>query len=139
MVSRLRRGRAHVELRFDDPSQTPDAGLLLVAELADRLDIPGTLDRHVGPSAARPPRGCRHHPTRVRCCRTDWGPDQSASVSNSRQDEVAWAMRRPFASVRRASASAVVRPREITVPSQRNAPEAVVTGRRNLVVRSSEV
>src|SRR6266545_945152 len=48
MVNRLRRGRARVELRFDDPSQTPDVGLLLVAELADRLDLVGTLDRHVG-------------------------------------------------------------------------------------------
>lgn len=65
--------------------------------------------------------------------------DQSAPVSNSRHDEVACATRRPFASVSRASASAVVRPREITTPSQRNAPEATVTGRRNLVVRSSEV
>src|SRR6266508_3686099 len=48
MVNSLRRGRGRVELRFDDPSQTPDAGLLLVAELADRLDLVGTLDRHVG-------------------------------------------------------------------------------------------
>ncbi|HEV8653349.1 MAG TPA: hypothetical protein VG276_29125, partial [Actinomycetes bacterium] len=48
MVSRLRRGRARVELRFDDPSQTPDVGLLLVAELAERLDLVGTLDRHIG-------------------------------------------------------------------------------------------
>jgi len=48
MVSRLRRGRAGVELRFDDPSQTPDAGLLLVAELADRLGLVATLDRHIG-------------------------------------------------------------------------------------------
>ncbi|HEV8652566.1 MAG TPA: hypothetical protein VG276_25075, partial [Actinomycetes bacterium] len=48
MVSRLRRGRARVELRFDDPSQTPDVGLLLVAELAERLDLVDTLDRHIG-------------------------------------------------------------------------------------------
>jgi len=48
MVSSLRRGRARVELRFDDGSQTPDAGLLLVAELADRLDIVATLERHIG-------------------------------------------------------------------------------------------
>ena len=48
MVNSLRRGRGRVELRFDDPTQTPDAGLLLVAELADRLDLVGTLDRHVG-------------------------------------------------------------------------------------------
>jgi len=53
MVSRLRRGRAGVELRFDDPAQTPDAGLLLVAELADRLDLVGTLDRHIGPVKQR--------------------------------------------------------------------------------------
>src|SRR6266545_2833591 len=48
MVSRLRRGHARVELRFDDPSQTPNAGLLLVAELAERLDLVGTLDRRIG-------------------------------------------------------------------------------------------
>src|SRR6266545_106510 len=48
MVNTLRRGRARVELRFDDPTQTPNAGLLLVAELADRLDLVGTLDRHIG-------------------------------------------------------------------------------------------
>src|SRR6266511_3819161 len=53
MVDRLRRGRARVELRFDDPSQTPDVGLLLVAELADRLDLVGTLDRHIGPVKQR--------------------------------------------------------------------------------------
>src|SRR6266542_522894 len=49
MVDRLRRGRARVELRFDDPSQTPDVGLLL----ADRLDLVGTLDRHIGPVKQR--------------------------------------------------------------------------------------
>ena len=48
MVTSLRRGRARVELRFDDPTQTPDVGLLLIAELADRLDLVGTLDRQVG-------------------------------------------------------------------------------------------
>ena len=53
MVNSLRRGRARVELRFDDPTQTPDAGLLLVAELADRLDLVGTLDRHIGPIKQR--------------------------------------------------------------------------------------
>src|SRR6266542_1954676 len=53
MVNRLRRGRARVELRFDDPSQTPDVGLLLVAELADRLDLVGTLVRHIGPVKQR--------------------------------------------------------------------------------------
>jgi len=53
MVNRLRRGRAGVELRFDDPAQTPDVGLLLVAELADRLDLVGTLDRHIGPVKQR--------------------------------------------------------------------------------------
>jgi hypothetical protein len=46
---------------------------------------------------------------------------------------VACATRRPLASVRRASARAVVRPRQITVPSQRDVPEAAVTGRRNVV------
>jgi len=76
---------------------------------------------------------------RVRCCRSGWRSDQLASVSSSRQDEVACATRRALPSVSLASASAVVRPRESTVPSQRNAPEATVTGRRNLVVRSSEV
>src|SRR6266496_6253353 len=49
MVDRLRRGRARVELRFDDPSQPPDVGLLL----ADRLDLVGTLDRHIGPVKQR--------------------------------------------------------------------------------------
>jgi Transposase DDE domain group 1 len=53
MVNRLRRGRAGVELRFDDPTQTPDVGLLLVAELADRLDLVATLDRHIGPVKQR--------------------------------------------------------------------------------------
>jgi hypothetical protein len=53
MVDRLRRGRAGVELRFDDPTQTPDVGLLLVAELADRLDLVATLDRHIGPVKQR--------------------------------------------------------------------------------------
>jgi hypothetical protein len=53
MVNSLRRGRARVELRFDDPTQTPDAGLLLVAELADHLDLVGTLDRHIGPIKQR--------------------------------------------------------------------------------------
>lgn len=40
-------------VRFDDPSQTPDVGLLLVAELVDRLDLVGTLDRHIGPVKQR--------------------------------------------------------------------------------------
>ena len=53
MVNRLRRDRARVELRFDDPSQTPDVNLLLIAELADRLDLVGTLDRHIGPVKQR--------------------------------------------------------------------------------------
>src|SRR6266540_2879727 len=53
MVNSLRRGRGRVELRFDDPTQTPDAGLLLVAELADQLDLVGTLDRHIGPIKQR--------------------------------------------------------------------------------------
>src|SRR6266540_2580080 len=38
MVDRLRRGRARVELRFDDPSQTPDVGMLLGGDFLCDLD-----------------------------------------------------------------------------------------------------
>src|SRR6266508_4216299 len=38
MVNSLRRGRGRVELRFDDPTQTPDAGLLVGGDFLCDLD-----------------------------------------------------------------------------------------------------
>ncbi len=55
------------------------------------------------------------------------------------QLDVACATRRPASSVRSACASAVRRPREITLPTQVSSPDSRVTGLRNLVVRSREV
>ena len=54
-------------------------------------------------------------------------------------DEVAWATVRPRSSVSVACASAVRRPRWMTVPSHVSSPESTVTERRNFVVRSREV
>lgn len=116
----------------------------------DRGEAPaGPFDRCHAPfrfRAAGPSRPCGPH-SAFRGAAPAAGPPVLArpvdgylpSSSNSRQVEVACAIRRSLASVMRASASAVVRPREITVPSQRKMPEARVAGRRNLVVRSREV
>jgi hypothetical protein len=55
------------------------------------------------------------------------------------QLDVACASTRPDSSVSCASASAVRRPRLMTLPVQVSSPDSTVTGRRNFVVRSSDV
>ncbi len=52
-MNTLRPRRSGVDIRCDDPSQTPAAGLMLVAETADKLDMIATLDRHIGPIKQR--------------------------------------------------------------------------------------
>lgn len=52
-MSTIRPRRPRVDIRCDDPTQTPAAGLVLVAETADKLDMIATLDRHIPPIKQR--------------------------------------------------------------------------------------
>ncbi len=45
--------RPRIEFRADDPTLTPNGGLVLVAETCRVLDVVHTIDRHVGPIKAR--------------------------------------------------------------------------------------
>lgn len=56
MVSTTRPRRPRVDIRCDDPTQTSAAGLVLVAETADKPDMIATLDRHI-PSIKQRQRG----------------------------------------------------------------------------------
>jgi hypothetical protein len=64
---------------------------------------------------------------------------QVGGASKIRQVEVAWATSRPAASIIRASARAVRRPRCSTEPRHVIRPEVTVTARRNLTLKSSDV
>jgi hypothetical protein len=52
-VTTIANGRQRVELRADDPSLTPVAGLVLAAEACRVLDVLGVVDRRVGPIKQR--------------------------------------------------------------------------------------
>ncbi len=53
MVSSVRGGRAAINIRCDDPTLSPSAGLVLVAETVEKLGLLGELDEQIGPVKRR--------------------------------------------------------------------------------------